>query len=61
MYIIQIQNFIMTCEKYIFMNTIIYQILKKKKMDPKYSPTNLLLDEHDYSQWYKELDNLLPL
>ena len=29
-------------------------------MDPKYNPANLLLDEYEYSQWYKELDNLPP-
>ena len=30
-------------------------------MDPKYDPANLTLDEYDYSEWYKELDDLPPL
>ena len=34
---------------------------KKSKMDPKYDPANLTLDEYDYSEWYKELDDLPPL
>ena len=34
---------------------------KRSKIGPKYDPTNLTLDEYDYSEWYKELDDLLPL
>ena len=30
---------------------------KRSKMDPKYDYANLTLDEYDYSEWYKELDN----
>ena len=34
---------------------------KRSKMDPKYDPTNLTLDEYDYSEWYNELNNLSSL
>ena len=28
---------------------------KRSKMNAKYDPTNLRIDEYDYSEWYKEL------
>ena len=41
---------------------------KRSKIEPKYDPANLELEEYDYSEWYKEksvgenkLDNLPPL
>ena len=34
---------------------------KRSKIDPEYVPVNLTLDEYDYSQCHKELDNFLPL
>lgn len=27
-------------------------------MDPKNNPFNLILDEYDYNEWYKEVDDL---
>ena len=42
---IQLQSCIMTCQKYILMNTMIYQVLKEVKWIP-----NLTLDEYDYSE-----------
>ena len=53
---IRLQSCIMTCQKYILMNTMICQVLKEVKWIP-----NLTLDEYDYSEWYKELDNLPKL
>ena len=29
---------------------------KGSKIDPKYNPTNLTLDEYDYNEWYKEIE-----
>ena len=34
---------------------------KRSSIDFKYDSTNLTLDEYDYSEWYKELDNLPTL
>ena len=38
------------------MNTFIYQTVKKKKkeLNDKYDPTNLILDTYDYSIWFKK-------
>ena len=37
------------------MNTLIYQtVKKKKKLNDKYDPTNLILDTYDYSIWFKK-------
>ena len=36
------------------MNTMIYQIKKRSKIDPKYDPANLEHDECDYSELCKE-------
>ena len=39
------------------MNTLIYQTVKKKKkkkLNDKYDPTNLILDTYDYSIWFKK-------
>ena len=35
--------------------------VKRSKMDSKYDPANLTLDEYDYSEWHKELDDLPPV
>ena len=32
---------------------MVYQMLRKK-MDAKYDPTNLTLDEYDYSEWFRK-------
>ena len=34
---------------------------KRSKMGPKYDPSNLTLDEYDYSERYEELDDLRQL
>ena len=38
------------------MNTLIYQTVKKKKkkLNDKYDPTNLILETYDYSIWFKK-------
>ena len=45
---IRLQNCIVSCSKYVSMNTIIYQILKKKNINYKYDPLNLEDEEYDY-------------
>ena len=35
--------------------------VKRSKTDSKYDPANLTLDEYDYSEWHKELDDLPPV
>ena len=53
---IKLRNCIMTCFNYILMNNMIYQMQKKKKkkIDTKYNPANLILNKYDYSEWYKD-------
>ena len=41
---IQLQNYIVTCNKHILLNTMIYQIQKEKKMEHKYKPGKLFLE-----------------
>ena len=53
MYITQLQNYIMTCQEQILMNTMIHLTLKEVKQVPN-DPANLMLDKNDYSKWYKE-------
>ena len=36
------------------MNTMIYQLLKEKKMNPKYNLDNSMLDTYEYENWYEE-------
>ena len=41
---IQLQNYIVTCNKHILLNTMIYQMQKEKKMEHKYKPEKLFLE-----------------
>ena len=53
MCITQLQNYTMTCQEHILMNTMIHLTLKEVKQAPN-DPANLMLDKNDYSKWYKE-------
>ena len=44
---IMLQNYTVTIEKSIFMNTSLFQMLKKQ-LDNKYNPINLLLETCNY-------------
>ena len=46
---IQFHNYLMNCQEHIFMNNIIYQMQKEKKMDRKYKPKKLDLKGFDYT------------
>ena len=53
MFVIQPQNYVMTCQEHIFMSAMAYMILKEVKQTPV-DPAILTLDKNDYSEWYKE-------
>ena len=35
------------------MNTMNYQMLKEKKIEPKCDPTDLLLEKYNYDRWFE--------
>ena len=39
---------------YILMNTMNYQKLKEKKMEPKYDLDNLSLNTYNYDAWFEK-------
>ena len=54
MYMIQHQNYIMTSQKQILVNTMFYQMQKRSKINLKYDSNNFRIDEYDYKEWCKE-------
>ena len=54
MYMIQHQNYIMTSQKQILINTMFYQMQKRSKINLKYDSNNFRIDEYDYKEWCKE-------
>ena len=54
----RLQDYIMIFQKGIFLNAIIFSLLKQKKMnsqkrDSKYKTKNLFLEDYDYDDWLK--------
>ena len=48
----QLQNYIITCQKHIFMNTMIYQMQKEHKWG-----TQLFLEACNYDDWFKNKES----
>ena len=49
----QLQNNVMTCQKYVFINTRLFQMLEKRKLVNKYDPINLFLEAYNYDVWFE--------
>ena len=68
MCIIQLQNYIMICQKSTFYEYYHLSDPKQDEIDTKYDSVNLTLYDHGYNQWHKEklfdvkeFDDLPPL
>ena len=47
------QNYKMTCQRQIVINSRLFQIIKKRKLGNKYDPVDLFLEACNYDVWFE--------
>ena len=53
-----LRNYVMSIWKFILINTLLFQMLKKRELSDKYYPEKLFLEGYDYSMWSKNKEEL---